>query len=272
MKRIIVFMAACLALWHSGNALAENFADCILDKMPGTANAPAAFAVSRSCSADYPSQYYAIEKGSGLGWFGFNTPEECIIKKSRDTVQQNAAMGIAVACRCLYEKPSFPGEECEHPQVSHQAPVVITPPEPPPAPVATTPPPPVITLPRFIPPSPAELKAQAARERAYAVKVQEELTAISEKAVRDYPYLDTPAGEHAMSKIIRKRDDLIRRGMYPPSALAQAVSDYGASNVPMPVKEKKPEPIPVYQPLDNGHHNGFPPECRWVTPQEWSCK
>lgn len=98
----------------SGSAIAGNYAECILDKMPGVSNAPAVYAVTRSCLADFQLQYYAIEKGSGLGWFGFNTPEECIIKKSRDTVQQNAAMVISYACRCLYEKPKFSGERCAY--------------------------------------------------------------------------------------------------------------------------------------------------------------
>jgi len=94
--------------------MAENFADCILDKMPGTSNGPAAFAVFKSCTTDHPEKYAAIEKGSGTGWFGFKDQEACIIKKSRDTVQQNAALMIAAACRCLYGGPEFPGQMCAY--------------------------------------------------------------------------------------------------------------------------------------------------------------
>ena len=38
------------AVFVATTAHAGNYAECILDKMPGTANAPAAFAVSRSCT------------------------------------------------------------------------------------------------------------------------------------------------------------------------------------------------------------------------------
>ena len=38
------------AVFVATTAHAGNYAECVLDKMPGTANAPAAFAGSRSCT------------------------------------------------------------------------------------------------------------------------------------------------------------------------------------------------------------------------------
>ena len=92
MKRAAFTIAA---VFVATAAHAGNYAECILDKMPGTANAPAAFAVARSCTNEYPGQYGTVERGSGLGLFGFKDPEACIIKKSRDTAQPNAALRIA---------------------------------------------------------------------------------------------------------------------------------------------------------------------------------
>lgn len=112
MKHIIFLIFSCMILVHTGSAMAENFADCILDKMPGTSNRSAALAVFKSCATDHPEKYAAIEKGSGSGWFGFKDQEACIIKKSRDTVQQNAVFMIAAACRCLYGKPELPVQMC----------------------------------------------------------------------------------------------------------------------------------------------------------------
>lgn len=96
-------------------AHAGNYAECILDKMPGTANAPAALAVSRSCTNEYLGQYGTVERGSGLGLFGFKDPEACIIKKARATAQPNAAFMIAAACRCLYGEPEFKEQMCGNP-------------------------------------------------------------------------------------------------------------------------------------------------------------
>lgn len=112
MKRATVTLAAVFAVT---TAHTDNYGECILDNMPGTANAPAAFAVSRSCTNEYPGQYGTVERGSRLGLFGFKDPEACIIKKSRDTVQPNAAFMIAAACRCLYGKPEFKGQTCGNP-------------------------------------------------------------------------------------------------------------------------------------------------------------
>lgn len=106
----------------------------------------------------------------------------------------------------------------------------------------------------------------------FSAGVQAELNTIVQKAAIDFPYLDTPAGQNAIAKIVRKRDALIQQGMYPPSALTQAINDYAAANEPIPAKERPAEPVPVYPAIDKGNHPGFPPSCRWVTPQDWSCK
>lgn len=124
-------------------------------------------------------------------------------------------------------------------------------------------------------------KAQAARlatttneesgkERAQNKQVQADLDAIAQRAVRDYPYLDTPAGQEVLDKIVKKRDEFIQQGQYPSVALTNAVNAFAPANAPRPNQEKKP--LPVLESGDKGNHAGFDPKCRWVTPQEWSCK
>jgi hypothetical protein len=109
MRCWIVAASVMLAAAH---AHAGNFAECILDNMPGVANGQAAAAVARSCTREYPRQYSGVYKGVGLDWFGFKDSEACIIKKSRDTVQPYAAGMIAAACRCMYEPPAFDKQLC----------------------------------------------------------------------------------------------------------------------------------------------------------------
>ena len=118
------FLAALLL---SGNAIAGNFAECILDKMPGVSNTPAVYAVNKTCGDKYPERYMEIKQGSALGWLGFETAEACTIKKSRDTSHQGAAGSIARACRCLYQEPSFEtGVMCAYPDWNN---FIVTPPK-----------------------------------------------------------------------------------------------------------------------------------------------
>jgi hypothetical protein len=262
------------AVWMlATSSVYANFADCILDKAPGTANAAAASAVLRSCSSDYPNQYYEIEKGSGRGLFGFKDQDACIIKKSRDTAQHNAAIIIANACRCLYGEPAYNGEMCGKrpvPWVSYQPPVADPTPVAPtakPAPPAYIAPPPTVVR----RPSQAEIR-EAKEKMAYDRQVKADLQFIFDKAISDYPYLNTPAGQRVVDKIVKKRDELIAQGVYPSIALTRAVSDFAPANAPQPVKEKAVDPVPVAPSFDKGMHSGFPPGCRWITPQEWSCK
>jgi hypothetical protein len=108
-------VAAALMTLSSAPAWAGNYAQCILDAMPGVANAQAAFAVNRTCLSESPAGYDGVLKGSGRGLFAFKDSEACIIKRSKDTAQPNAALMIATACRCLYDEPIQRGESCAAP-------------------------------------------------------------------------------------------------------------------------------------------------------------
>ena len=116
----------------------------------------------------------------------------------------------------------------------------------------------------------ATTNEESGKERAQNKQVQADLDAIAQRAVRDYPYLDTPAGQEVLDKIVKKRDEFIQQGQYPSVALTNAVNAFAPANAPRPSQEKKTLPVP--ESGDKGNHPGSDPKCRWVTPQEWSCK
>lgn len=102
---------AIMLLTMAGGAHA-NYAECILDKMPGSANGATHAAVIRSCTEKNPNVYFDIERGSGRGIFGFSDENSCIIKKAQSTAFQYSAGAIGMACTCLYKESSFKGEMC----------------------------------------------------------------------------------------------------------------------------------------------------------------
>jgi len=87
-----------------GPAFAANFATCLLDKLPGTANDVAAQAVYQVCLAEHPGGINAVAQGSGRGMFAFKTGAECTAKKAGETRSNRAAVLVGVACRKLYDE------------------------------------------------------------------------------------------------------------------------------------------------------------------------
>ncbi len=87
-------------------AFAGNFATCVLDKAPGVANDPAAYAVSQLCLSEHPGGIQAVAQGSGRGFLSFKSGAECTVKKAADTRSNQAAHMIGVACRRLYDEPN----------------------------------------------------------------------------------------------------------------------------------------------------------------------
>lgn len=68
-------------------------------------------------------------------------------------------------------------------------------------------------------------QAEDAADRRLSQRAQaNDLQAVSDQAVKDYPYLDTPAGAEALQLIIMRRDTLIGQGIKPAEALSRAVS------------------------------------------------
>lgn len=110
MKAIVFSVFLCSA----PAAFAGNYATCVLDKAPGIANEPAAYAVAQLCRSDHPGGLEAVPQGSGRGLFGFKSGAECTAKKAGETRSNQAAYLIGAVCRRLYDEPvTFTFEEAQ---------------------------------------------------------------------------------------------------------------------------------------------------------------
>jgi hypothetical protein len=49
-----------------------------------------------------------VAQGSGRGWFGYDSGDECANDKARDTDSETAVTMIGTACRKLYDDPKGP--------------------------------------------------------------------------------------------------------------------------------------------------------------------
>ncbi len=109
------FLAALPMLLLSSVAFSGNYADCILDKMPGSENEAITTAAVHTCLQANPGGFYDIRKGSGRGILGHKDSNSCILKNAKNTKNQRGAFLIAAACRCLYDDSFFINESCaEH--------------------------------------------------------------------------------------------------------------------------------------------------------------
>ncbi|MBB5190097.1 hypothetical protein HNQ50_000807 [Silvimonas terrae] len=80
-------------------SFAGSFEECILSKMPGTANDQAAFAINKLCRDE--ATEIATKK---TGWFRwYKSGAECMAAKGKDTQSRSASMAIASSCYVLYE-------------------------------------------------------------------------------------------------------------------------------------------------------------------------
>jgi hypothetical protein len=86
-----------------------------------------------------------------------------------------------------------------------------------------------------------------AQQRVKKAKIEADLKEVSERALRDYPYLDTPAGEEDLKKIITKRDEMIQQGVYPSLALTRAVLAVAAYRERQPAQEVRKVKSEQYQ-------------------------
>ena len=70
------------------------------------------------------------------------------------------------------------------------------------------------------------------QEQAKSATESADLNEAAQRAVRDFPYLDTPEGAKVLEKIVARRNELIQEGTYPALALTRAVNQYAAANAP----------------------------------------
>lgn len=89
-------------------AFAENFATCLLDKLPGVRNDQATTAAWNLCRGQHPGTFGSVEQGSGLGIFAdYDSGDECALDLAKETSDRRAGFLIARSCRLLYDEPAF---------------------------------------------------------------------------------------------------------------------------------------------------------------------
>ncbi len=114
----------------------------------------------------------------------------------------------------------------------------------------------------------AKAKAQEMQAKAEQAQVNADVQAIADRAIRDYPYLNTPEGQRVLDLITAKRDVYIRQGVYPSIALTRAVNDFAPAYAPQAPREAQ-QVIEVQLPkIPTVDSQG----CGWVSPIEWKCK
>lgn len=108
MKKLI---ATLILLAGPSLAVADNYAECLLDKLPGVQNQSATIAAVRLCEADYPGGFASVKQGTGRGFFAsYDSGHECVLDMTSNTRHQRAASIISSACFRLYNKPPKPAE------------------------------------------------------------------------------------------------------------------------------------------------------------------
>ncbi len=96
---------AALFSLASAQAVAGNFATCILKHMPGIQNDAAAHAALRLCMGEYPGGYANVQQGEGRGFLSYASGAECAVKKGAGTSSRAAGAQINMACNKLYDEP-----------------------------------------------------------------------------------------------------------------------------------------------------------------------
>ena len=96
-------LALTLALFAAPTAFADNYATCLLDKLEGVQNDQAARAAISLCRSTFYG-LETVEQGSGRGWLGYDSGDECTLDKASSTQSRTAGYQIRLACHRLYDR------------------------------------------------------------------------------------------------------------------------------------------------------------------------
>ena len=147
----------------------------------------------------------------------------------------------------------------------------------PPAPVAVLPQPVAqTTTPKSPPKGPAKSASADSAKAAEPLLYQKVLQRVEE----EHPELNPERAGHRadlQAYVASRMNAHVKEGYPRSKALDIAVRDLETQEQTKRMLEKfrssqekpQPEATPV---LDKGAHQGFDPKCRWVTPEQWSCK
>ena len=84
-------------------AFAGDYATCLLDKLEGVQNDQAARSAIRLCLREYPGGLQSVEQGSGRGFFGYDSGDECALDNASETRSNVAGYQTRIACYRLYD-------------------------------------------------------------------------------------------------------------------------------------------------------------------------
>jgi len=85
--------------------LAENFAECLLDNLPGVKNQASTNAALGLCRGKFPGAWASVQQGAGRGFFAkFDSGNECAIELGRDITVRQGAFLVAKSCKLLYDE------------------------------------------------------------------------------------------------------------------------------------------------------------------------
>lgn len=100
-------------------------------------------------------------------------------------------------------------------------------------------------------------------------RVAAEIAAVLHRAAADYPILKAPEGQPLLRRIIDRHKALVAQGLYPSTAMVEAVADHAhllaprTSTAVQVVRTTAPVQEPPPATIGN---------CRWTSPLIWSCE
>lgn len=109
MSKIILvagLSAAVLAAFIYANKGPDSFAECLLEKLPGTVSDASALGSISVCKSNHPGGMDSHSKGSGFGLLGYKDRFECMSIEAKYTRSKDASKVIGRACNHLYASNS----------------------------------------------------------------------------------------------------------------------------------------------------------------------
>lgn len=99
-------LIAALAAFIYSNRSPDSFAECLLEKMPGTVSDISALGSLSVCRSNHPGGMDDQSKGSGIGLLGHKGRFECMSIEAKHTRSEDASHAIGRACNHLYASKS----------------------------------------------------------------------------------------------------------------------------------------------------------------------
>lgn len=102
---LIAVLVACVN--HASNAALfgpDNYAECLLENLPGIRNDVAVTEVVRKCLSEFPEGFDGVEPRTSI--FGQRTWSECTLEYGREISAERGARLVRAACRRLYPPES----------------------------------------------------------------------------------------------------------------------------------------------------------------------